>query len=301
MTFRMTFPRTAAGAALATALVFAAPAGAGTLDLYYERALMSAANARCGLFAPDVAAALAAAQAQARGAALRAGASDTAVADTAAAARSRAAAAPCASNDLRIAAARVRQAFQGYGRLLRMDFPGEMAGWRADRSLPTRTQAWRLSQTAAGGGLTFGLAGRWGDPQALVAVAEVGDEGQPYAARLLVRDVARAPEPYLNQVRTGSTARLPLWARTPPRSASLVFAAVSRSAPEAGLDPPGSAGAVAFRFPEAAADAIAGLDPREAVSIELLYPGQAGDIVRKVYVEVGDFAAGRAFLAASRR
>ena len=58
----------AAALVVAPGLAHAQPA-----DLFYERAVMSAADTRCGLFAPDVAAALAAATAQARGAALRAG------------------------------------------------------------------------------------------------------------------------------------------------------------------------------------------------------------------------------------
>ena len=57
----------------------------------------------------------------------------------------------------------------------------------------------------------------------------------------------------------------------------------------------------AFRFPAAAAEAIAVLDPREAMTIEFLYAGRRGDVIRKAYIEVGDFAAGRAFLAASKR
>jgi len=59
------------------AAVVAAPglANAQPADLFYERTVMTAADARCDLFAPEVGAALAAATAQARGAALRAGAS----------------------------------------------------------------------------------------------------------------------------------------------------------------------------------------------------------------------------------
>jgi hypothetical protein len=301
----MSRPRPAAGSvlALAISLILAPQARAAALDLYYERALMSAANARCGLFSPDVAAALAAAEAQARGASLRAGSAGEAVQATAVRARARAAATPCSAADLQLAAGRVRAAFKGYGRLLRMDFPGDVAGWSADRSLPMRAPAWRLSQTSAAGDapLTLGLAGRWGDEQALVAVSVLDGADAPYAARLVVRDVARASGPYLNQVRAGSTARLPLWARTPPRSASLVYAAQTRGPAEPSLAPRGAVRTIAFRFPPAAAEAIAGLDPREAVTVELLYAGRSGDVVRRAYIEVGDFAAGRAFLAASRR
>src|ERR1700722_19703956 len=43
-------------------------------DLFYQRAVMTAAGGACRLFAPDVATALSASKAQARGAALRSGA-----------------------------------------------------------------------------------------------------------------------------------------------------------------------------------------------------------------------------------
>jgi hypothetical protein len=43
---------------------------------------------------------------------------------------------------------------------------------------------------------------------------------------------------------------------------------------------------------------LASLDPRESVAIEFLFPD---DVVRRAYVEVGDFAAGRAFLNLTSR
>src|SRR5512140_3638756 len=80
-------------------------------DLFYERAVMSAADQRCGLFTPDVGAALAAATAQARGAALRAGVPADALRATQRAAQAKAAGADCRSADVATAAARVRSAF----------------------------------------------------------------------------------------------------------------------------------------------------------------------------------------------
>ena len=71
-------PTAAFAAALALAGA-AAPAAADALGAYYERAVMSAANQRCGLFTPELASALASAEAQARGAALRSGASAAAL------------------------------------------------------------------------------------------------------------------------------------------------------------------------------------------------------------------------------
>src|SRR5438128_10711496 len=75
------------------------------VDLYFERAVMAAADARCGLFTPEISAALAASAAQARGAALRAGAAPEQLRETGQAARAKAAAAVCGSPDLRTAAA----------------------------------------------------------------------------------------------------------------------------------------------------------------------------------------------------
>ena len=54
--------------------------------------------------------------------------------------------------------------------------------------------------------------------------------------------------------------------------------------------------AVEFRFPAAAEQALEHLDPREAVSVEILYPSDRGDLVRTAFLEVGDFDAGMAFL-----
>jgi hypothetical protein len=286
-------------------LAMAAPQAraAGAADLYYERALMVQADARCRLFTPQIASALGAAAAQARGAALRGGTSEPALDRVGAGAAARAAATPCASADLRTAADRVRAAFKSWGALQSMAFPGEVAGWRADRTLPLHTTVWRLAQSASAAGdpLTFGLAGRWDEPLALVAAADVTGDEQPYAARLVIRDAARAPEPYLNRAQATPSGRLPLSARTPPRWASLVFPAEARGPAAASLAPGGSKTAIAFRFPAAAIAALADLDPREAVTVELLYAQRGGDTARQAFIEVGDFAAGRAFLAASGR
>src|SRR5262245_35622564 len=115
--------RKALGFALVALAVAAAPAAraAAASDLYYERTVMVAANARCGLFAPPVASALAAAQAQARGAAMRSGWDAAALRGLEAQARSKAYGADCASKDVALAAGRVRSAFAGYAALTRID------------------------------------------------------------------------------------------------------------------------------------------------------------------------------------
>jgi|WetSurMetagenome_2_1015567.scaffolds.fasta_scaffold195492_2 hypothetical protein len=295
--------RLAAGLWLALAALPVAAAAEAPADLYYERALMSVADGRCRLFTPEVASALGAAEAQARGAALRAGASPDQLRAVAARAAGAASKLPCRSPDLQLAAARVRQGFDGYSRLLRMTFPGDVSAWRADRSLPVASPVWRLSQDArlGRGSVTFGLAGDWNAPAELLAVGDFGSGPQPYAARLVVRDPTRAPEPYLNALRLGASARLPLSARVPPPGAARVFSADDRALAGPTLAPGGAKSALAFSFPAAAVAALADLDPREAVSVAFLFQGPHGDIERTAFIEVGDFAAGRAFLAAARR
>jgi hypothetical protein len=267
------------------------------LDLVYERTVMTAADGRCGLFAPEISAALGAAQAQAHGAALRGGAALETVQSTEARARSRAASLNCTAPDLAVAAVRVRSAFAGYARIQRMNFPGEIAGWRADRTGP-RAVRWRLSQDARFGAdrMTFGLAGR-GEGATLIALARFADGQAPYAARLLMRDDARSEGPYLYRI-SSTPQRLPLERRLPPRSALRIYVAEARSTAGQDLLPKDARSGWAFRFPAQAVSDLAELDPREAVAVEFLFPG---DVVRRAYVEIGDFAAGKAFLNVSPR
>jgi hypothetical protein len=270
------------------------PAAAQPADLFFERTMMAAADARCRLFAPDVTAALAAGAAQARGAALRAGDEPAALAGLEQRAQAQAARLDCHGRELAQAAARVQDAFAGFRRVTRMTYPGDVADWRADRGLG-RAPRWRVAQDVAFGPdrMTFGLAGREG-ASGLVAVAAFADGRMPYAARLVIRDESRTMGPYL-----GLGARpAPLSRRLPPRSATRGFLAEARSAADAELLPKGAEQGWAFRFPAAAAQALADLDPREGVAVEFLFSGER---VRTAYVEVGDFAAARAFLQIAAR
>ena len=282
------------------ATIVAAPgfAQAQPADLFYERTVMSVADARCDLFTPELGAALAASAAQARGAALRAGTSSEALRTIEINARNKAAQASCGSPDITLAASRVKTAFSGYAKITRLTYPGDVAPWRADRA-GGRTSSWRLSQETAFGTdrMAFGLAGRDG-PGVLIAVARFADGAQPYAARLLLRDGARSSQPYLDRWTGGSTARLPLDRRLPPRSALKTYPAAARGPASQDLLPRDAKSGWAFRFPDSAAVELSRLDPREAIAVEFLF---AGDQTRRAYVEVGDFAAGRAFLQVATR
>lgn len=270
----------------ACALLCAGAAHAGgPLELYYERSLMAAAGARCGLFSAEIGATLDASAAQARNAALRAGQTGAQVEAVGGEAAARARSVACGSRDLAVAAARVRAAFEGWSRMTRVSYPGPGGGWTADRSV-YRSPSWRLVE-AAPGGAAFGIAGDLNQPAALAAVLASGGPA-PYAARLKFRDPALDAQPWLA---VPSRAALP-----PPAALRTVFAQAEAPAGP-GLSQ-GARAAVAFRFPGAAAAALATLDPRERFEVEFLLPGGQ---IRTAVFDVGDFAAGRAFLALGAR
>lgn len=277
-----------AAALAAPGMAFGQPA-----DLFFERTMMSAADGRCRLFTPELSAALAAGAAQARGAALRAGMAPKDLAALERRAQAQAARLDCHGRDLAQAATRVQDAFAGFQRVTRMTYPGDVADWRADRGVG-RAPRWRVAQDVIFGPdhMTFGLAGSEG-ASGLVAVAAFADGQTPYAARLVLRDETRTLGPYL-----GLAADAPLKRKLPPRSATRGFLAEARTQADAELLPKGAEHGWAFRFPAAAAQALAELDPREGVAVEFLFPG---DKIRTAYVEVGDFAAARAFLQIAAR
>ena len=100
----------ASKAVLLAAALLATPASAwaGPSDTYYERAFVVAADARCSLFEPEIEAALTAAMAQARGAALRSGAAEVDLKAVAARAEVRAGAVSCGDPQLATVRARDR-------------------------------------------------------------------------------------------------------------------------------------------------------------------------------------------------
>lgn len=282
---------------MAAAGMLAAPmaAVAGPLDLYIERTAMAAADLRCGFFDAGLRAALEAGRVQTRNAAMRGGATPAQLSQADAHARASAATVICDSEAVTEAAAHVRSAFQGFARLRQITYPGETADWLADRTSSAEIHRWRLAQQSdfAGGEMVFGLAGRDGQP-VLLALASFADGRTPYAARLVLRDDSRATRPYLDLRGDQDLAR-----RLPPVGARRTYSAEARS--KAGLDlrPEDMAAGWAFRFPAEAAVRLAALDPREAVAVEFLF--SQGPAVRRAYVEVGDFAAGRAFLQVAAR
>jgi hypothetical protein len=266
------------------------------LDVYRERVAMNAAGARCHLFDADTTFALDAWSSQSRTAALRAGYTLLALDSANDGAREAVSNLACNSARVQEAANRTRDAFRAYSGLRRMTFPGQVAAWRADRSMPQQTASWRLAQDAYAGEdkVVFGVAGQQGVESMALAVAP-SDGSSPYTARLIVRDPTRLAEP---QVRPGVFT---LQARAPLRAAAKVIMADAKAPADPALRPQGAGKAVAFRFPPSAKLALEQLDPREAVSVEILYPSDRGELVHTAFLEVGDFDAGVAFLKTAAR
>lgn len=270
--------------AIAFLAALAGTAAAGDLTgVVYERVLMREAGARCKLFEPRLQTALAAGALQARGAALRAGTSDEAVDAAAARALAKADATPCSAGDLHIAAQRVRAAFLGWSRQATLDLPGGRGRWRARRWPDRAGPFWALASSGVVDGRRFTLglrkAGRSDGPVEFDLETSAPAAGSAWLVRLVTRDPARAPRPYLSP------------GGSPPPEAQRVTAASGKTALDGG-------GAWRFRFPIAAADALAALDPRENARLELVSSSPNGDRTAFALVEAGDFAVGRAFLSA---
>ena len=282
MTIGQTASKTKAALLAAAIMALPAAALAWPADTYYERAFVVAADARCDLFAPRIEAALTAATAQARGAALRSGAREGDLAAVAARARARAGAVSCTDPELATVRARVDGAFSGWLRTTRMTFPGAQRPWTANR-LGSDQASWRLQQLSSVGAspVAFGYAGK-GATSGLTAVVSFVGRSRPYAARVVMRDPARLPRPWLGGQRlVPASARASLWA-TGVGTADPTLLAEGRRAGEA------------WRFPDATAAALERLDPRETFAVEFHF--RDGSVATAKF-EAGDFVAGRAFLA----
>jgi hypothetical protein len=268
---------------LATASTAAATEPPDARAAFVERRGLMEADAQCRLFSPDVRAALGVGAAQARGSLLRAGWTQAGVRTLEAAAVSAARARACSDERTALAAADARRAFSSWINVSAMDFPGWERSWRARRTLDA--SGWRLSQSIdAPAAATFGVRQR-DDVQRLTLIVPLARrETSPADAQLIFRDRAR-----------GAVREIPL-----ARRIALGL--------EAGLPSPGSTASIAsvrtreridgrqhvvFTFPDTAFAALLALDPRETVELRLT----TGRSVQRLYVEVGDIAAARAFLA----
>ncbi|MEZ5996014.1 MAG: hypothetical protein R3C25_09680 [Hyphomonadaceae bacterium] len=250
---------------------------------YVERRGLLAADEQCGLFTGEIRSALNISLAQARGTLLRAGWTNASMGELERAAVGAAQARACGDPRTASAAADARHAFASWANAGSMDFPGWRRSWRA-RRVADQT-GWRLSQQIdAPAAATFGVREHAGAQRLSFALQLARNQTAPASARLIMRDGARAA---MREV--GLTQRM---------SQGL----------EAGLPPPGAERAITatrsteriqgrtfavFTFADTAFRDLLALDPRESVEILI----QDGRAEQRYFVEVGDIAAARGFLA----
>ncbi len=252
-------------------------------EAFVERRGLIETDARCHLLAPDIRAALSVGALQARGALLRAGwtgaqlrALEQSVAQAAAAR---------ACNDARTlqSAADARSAFAPWLARGYMEFPGWERAWLARRGA---REGWRLSQAIdAPRAAVFGVRQTGAQQRLVLILALDRNETAPRSVQMALRDPARAPA---RDIALPQRVAYGIEAGAPPPGATATIPsarAIER------LD--GGRSQAVFSFPDTAFAAMLQLDPRESVELHL----HSGRAVERLYVEVGDIAAARAFLA----
>jgi len=256
-------------------------------DVFAERSLAIVIDDRCSMFSDRERNTLTASWLQSRGTLLRSGYSAEDIRSTFETIVRRAANQPCDSEATLGLIAGVRGAFELFSRLPALDYPGQARLWSAVRRRD-EYPVWTLSQTIANevDAPRFGL---YSDASGERLTLSLPTTPAPASVVLVIRDVEVAANPY-DPTLGGllSVTDRPEWARLapPPHAQSRIWASNRRIVEER----------LFFGFPETATQALAMLDPREAVRLEL-YDAR-GEMTGQYYVEIGDFAAGTAFLAA---
>jgi hypothetical protein len=253
-------------------------------QLFAERTALLTGDEKCHLLSPDARAALQATTIQARYAALRDAWTAEALAGVAARARTAGAGRACTDGALIAAAKSAAAGYQGWAGLPAMTFQGGTRAWAARRA--PDLSGWLLVQNLAPD-TQFGVLGP--EDRRRVALALPG-AAKASSVTLYLRDRARAPKPLFDV--PGLAPQPGLAGKAAPRSLAAAYLANAR------LTDQNDAARQIFVFPAALMDAIAALDPRESVEVEIA-PASGGAHTR-LYIEVGDLAVARAFLAARK-
>ncbi len=296
-----------------TALCLALPAQAEEPKVYrdaeqafLERTSLAAADEKCKYFTDLERSALIAGQLQARGVLLRAGFTIDDIDKAAQEVQLYANRQPCGSEDFMKARSHLKSAFQAFIGTMVMDYPGEEKIWNASRS---RWDTWRLVQNGSSDAFPFQfglLAPMLKDPNDFPAAfarpldAPLQTEpftlsldiklpetmSAPSLARILLRDEAKAPEPWLGSIFKKVHA-------PPPRALTKAYWSSGR---EEITDEESGVTTLRFTFSPETTAAIEKLDPRERFEIAIT-PNARSASAETIYleVEVGDFAAGHAF------
>jgi hypothetical protein len=250
---------------------------------YAERRGLIEADTQCRLFTPSIRSALQVGAAQARGALLRSGWTNAQMRELENAVVTAARARECNDQRTATAAADVRRVFGMWVNAGTMEFPGWERTWIARRAA-VADPSWRLSQAVdAPIPAVFGVRQR-GDAQHLTLVIPVARGAiAPTSVTLVMRDPARAR---VQEVSLTQRMSYGLEAGVPAPNAA-TNAPSTRTIER--LD--GGRSQAVFTFPDTAFRALMTLDPRESVELRV-----SGRTTQRLFVEVGDVGAARAFL-----
>ena len=272
-------------AALCASLSAAAHAteGPDARQAYVERRGLIETDSRCNLFSADLRAALGIGAMQARGSLLRAGWTSAQVRGLEQSVVQAASQRACNDGRTLQAATDARHAFTPWLSAGYMEFPGWQRAWLARRGA---SEGWRLSQAIdAPRAAVFGVRQQGAAQRLVLVITLASNEAPPASAQLMLRDVNRAamrevalPQRVAYGIQAG--APLPNAAMTIPAARAIERLSGRRSQ-------------AVFTFPDNAFATLLQLDPRESVELRL----QTGRSVQTLYVEVGDIAAARAFIA----
>jgi hypothetical protein len=250
---------------------------------YVERRGLLEADDQCRLFTPDIRAALEIGAARTRGALLRAGWSSAQVRQLDQAVAAAAGGRACDDQRTLASAAEARDSFSVWVNARTMEFPGWARTWIARRS--SGGDGWRLSQAIDAPVIAvFGVRDRDGAQRLSLVAPLARGQPAPTSAVLVMRDVARAPADEVSlpqRVAYGLEAGAPRPGRAATHPSTHAIERLDNGASQA-----------VFVFPDSAFRVLLALDPRESVEIRLQY----GRRSERLFVEVGDIAAARAFL-----
>lgn len=270
---------------LAAALTFAGAAHAAeppnARAAYVERRGLLELDARCRLLPRDLRQAVQATAAQARGALLRGGWSNAQVGELESTVVSAARGRDC--NDTRNAQMvdDARVAFARWTGASTMEFPGWQRPWLARRAADR--EGWRLRQ-ALDDGAVFGVRDHRGSQSLTLTVPAVRGQAAPSAARLIFRDASRGG---FREVSLTQRVAYGLEAGAPGPGAATLNVSAQRNASQS------TPAFSVFTFPDAAFQRVLALDPRETVELRI----ETGRVSRRMFIEVGDLAVARAYLA----
>ncbi len=249
---------------------------------FVERRGLLEADAQCRLFTPDIRSALNVTLAQARGALLRAGWTSASLRELETAAVTAARSRACDDHRTASAADDARHAFSSWINVSTMDFPGWDRSWRARRVLDD--SGWRLSQAIeAPVPAMFGVRQREESQRLTLAIPLARRQAPPATVQIILRDAARAS---VREVALPQRISLGLEAGLPAPGASTSIPSVRTIERQNGQQ------VAVFTFPDTAFRDLVTLDPRETIEIRL----ESGRSSQRLFVEVGDIAAARAFL-----